>query len=185
MHEKNIEILKNGGIGVISTDTVYGLVASAIQREAVEKVIKAKNRSDGKGFIVLISSIEDLKIFDVIVSDSAKIFLEKFWPGKVSIIFDSHSVSFDYLKKDGTIAFRLPDKPDLIKILKQTGPLIAPSANPEGQAPAKNIIEAKNYFADRIDFYDDEGEIDSAPSTLIKIKDDKIEVLREGAVKIN
>jgi len=185
MKFENIEILKKGGVGVIPTDTVYGLVASVVNPVAVKKVIEIKNRSDGKGFIVLISSFDDLKLFGVTLTETARIFLQKFWPGSVSVILESANPEFDFLKKDGTIAFRLPAKNDLIEILKQTGPLIAPSANPEGQPPAKNITEAKNYFLDKVDFYEDGGTLDSAPSTLVRIAGDKVEVLRQGAVRID
>lgn len=191
MKANNIEILKNGGVGVIPTDTIYGIVGSALKKEAVRKVSKIKKRSDGKGFIVLISSVEELKIFGMEINETARIFMKKFWPGKVSIEFISPLPKFDYLKKIGdTIAFRLPDKDDLLELLKQTGPLVAPSANPEGKSPAKNISEAKNYFGlpasegDKVDFYEDGGELDSEPSTLVKIVGDKVEVLRQGAVKV-
>ena len=72
----------------------------------------------------------------------------------------------------------------MIEILKQTGPLIAPSTNPQGFPPAKNIEEAKKYFGDKIDFYMDEGELTSDPSTLTKIIGDDIKIIREGVIKI-
>ena len=189
MEEKNIKILKAGGVGVIPTDTLYGLVGRADLVETVAKISKIKNRSDGKGFIVLISDLADLDGFGIEVTEPAKIFLKKFWPGKVSIIFPSSDSKFNHLKKDGAIAFRLPDKKDLIEVLKQTGPLVAPSANPEGQPPAKNTEEAKKYFGlpgqgDLADFYEDGGELNSKPSTLVKIDGDEIKVLRLGAVII-
>ncbi len=158
---------------------------------------KIKNRTNGKGFIVLISSVDDLKIFGIQPSETTKSFLyppevseqrrvQKFWPGKVSVVLESGSEDFCYLcPKDKTIAFRLPDKPELIEILKQTGPLVAPSANPEGQPPAKNIAEAEKYFGSAVDFYEDNGNLDSLPSTLVRIVGDKVEVLRAGAVKIH
>ena len=172
MKKENIEILKNGGVGVIPTDTIYGLVGRALNEEAVKRIVEIKNRSDGKGFIVLISSIKDLETFGIKVTDPIKNILNKFWPGKVSVAFDDKR------------AFRFPDRPELVEILKQTGPLVAPSANPEGQAPAKNIGEAQKYFNDKVDFYENGGEFDSAPSTLVKINNGKVEVLRQGAVNI-
>jgi L-threonylcarbamoyladenylate synthase len=182
---ENIKILKEGGVGVIPTDTIYGLVGSALSINAVEKISQLKKRSDGKGFIVLISSIEDLNIFGIEPSEKAKIFMKKFWPGKVSIEYFSSSPRFDYLKKvGGTIAFRLPSKKNLIDLLKQVGPLVAPSANLEGLPPAKNIIEAQKYFGESVDFYEDGGELDSKPSTLVRIVGDKIEIIRQGAVII-
>lgn len=184
MNLENIQILKTGGIGVIPTDTLYGLVGSIFKLETIERISKIKNRSDGKNFIVLISSIEDLKIFDIKLTENNKSFLAKYWPGKISVIFTVDK-KFNYLDKGRGLAIRLPDKKDLREILKETGPLIAPSANPGGQIPAKNIEEAKKYFGDEVDFYEDGGDLDSLPSTLVKInEDDHIEILRAGAVEV-
>lgn len=168
-----VEVLKNGGVGIIPTDTIYGLVGRADLPDTVTRISQLKNRSDGKGFIVLISSIADLDLFGIKLSTEVSEFLNKYWPGKVSVVMSP------------TLSFRLPDKKDLIEVLKQTGPLVAPSANLEGEPPAKNIDEARKYFGDKVDFYEDGGTLDSLPSTLVRIKDNKIEVLREGAVKLN
>ncbi|MFA6338619.1 MAG: L-threonylcarbamoyladenylate synthase [Candidatus Paceibacterota bacterium] len=186
MNEDIIKIIKNGGIGVIPTDTIYGLVGSAFSPVAIQRIYEIKGRDTDKGLIVLISNIEDLKPFDVEVSEKTKIFLKKYWPGKVSVILDSKSKYFEYLKqKDGTIAFRVPDNEELVQLLRETGPLIAPSANPQGNSPATIIAQAKNYFGKKVDFYIDGGILESTPSTLVRIKDDNISILRQGEVKID
>ena len=186
MKDKNInKIIKNGGVGVIPTDTLYGLVASAFIESAVEKVYNLKNRNEKKSLIILISSIEDLDKFGVKLTDKAKSFIQKYWPGKVSIVLSFENEKISYLDRmEGTLAFRLPNDKSLIDLLKETGPLVAPSANTEGMPPAKNIEEAKKYFGEEIDFYFDGGEIDSLPSTLVKIEGDNIKILRQGAVEI-
>jgi len=191
MKLENIEILKNGGVGVIPTDTIYGLVGRADMPETVARIARIKNRADGKGFIVLISSVEDLKLFGIEISDNVSFFLNKFWPGKVSVEVSYNSPEFKHLRRpEGCNAFRLSDQADLLATLRQTGPLVAPSANISNEPPAKNIKEAEKYFglAGReggVDFYEDAGELDSAPSTLVKIIDDKIEILRQGAVHLD
>lgn len=186
MPEDSIGILKNDGIGILPTDTLYGLVGSAYSQKAVERIFEIKKRDENKSLIILISSIEDLNNFGVELSETTKIFVEKYWPGKVSIIFPFQNKDFSYLDKNnsGTLAFRFPAKKDLIELLQKTGPLVAPSANLQGMTPAKNITEAKEYFGDTVDFYFDEGALVSEPSTLVKISGKKIEVLRQGAVKI-
>ena len=179
------KIIKNGGVGVIPTDTLYGLVASAFIESAVEKVYNLKNRDEKKSLIILISDIEDLTKFGVEITEKAKNFIKNFWPGKVSVIFKFNNKKLSYLDRmDGTLAFRLPKNDKLITILRETGPLVAPSTNPEGMPPAKNTGEAKKYFGEGVDFYIDGGEINSLPSTLVKIEGDDIKILREGAVKI-
>jgi tRNA A37 threonylcarbamoyladenosine synthetase subunit TsaC/SUA5/YrdC len=76
----------------------------------------------------------------------------------------------------------MPDKKDLLDLLKQAGPILAPSVNRPGEKPALTIEEARNYFGKNVDFYVDEGKLESLSSTLIKIENGKIVVLREGAV---
>ena len=184
--EKYTEIIKRGGIGVIPTDTIYGLVGSAFSEMAVNKIKKTKGRSIGKGLTVLVSSVEDIKKFNIEVSEKAKIFMQKFWPGRLSISLFVNNKKFDYLcADDHTFSFRLPDNKVLQDFLRESGPIIAPSANPEGFPPAKNIVEAKKYFGDSVDFYMDGGDISGLPSTVVQIIDGKLSVLREGAIKSN
>jgi len=186
MQKQDIEILKNGGVGVIPTDTIYGLVGSALLPETVKRISELKKRADNKAFIVLISSIDDLKLFDINLSKKNIEFLNKYWPGKMSLEIFSNLPKYKYLRNpDNTNAFRLPNKEDLIDLLKQTGPLVAPSANISYQPPAKNIEEAKKYFGDEVDFYEDGGELDSAPSTLVRIIENRVEIIRQGVVNIN
>ena len=89
---------------------------------------------------------------------------------------------FKYLHRGtNSLAFRFPAKKSLIEILKKTGPLVAPSANPEGFKPAENITEAKKYFGgvDNSDFYLSGGTLKSEPSTLIEMaKNGEVGVLR-------
>jgi len=181
---KLVGIIKKGGVGVIPTDTIYGLVGKALSRKTVEKVYQLKQRDPKKPLIILIGKTDDLKLLGVKLDKDTKKILQKYWPGKVSIILPCPHKKFSYLHRGTrTLAFRLPSHPNLVNLLKKTGPLIAPSANPEAKEPAKTIKEAKKYFGEKIDFYVDVGRLESLPSTLILIKDQKIEVLRQGEVK--
>lgn len=182
---ERINILKNGGIAVVPTDTIYGLVGQALKNKTVERIYKVRKRSPDKPFIILISSVSDLKKFGVKIDSKIKKILEKYWPGPVSVILDCDK-KLDYLHRGtNSLAFRLPNDDWLISILKKTGPLVAPSANLEGQNPALTIKQAKRYFSNNVDFYFDRGKIESEPSTLIKIDSGNIIVLRSGSVKIN
>jgi len=172
------EILQRGGIGVIATDTLYGVVGQALKRDAVERIYKVKKRTPTKPFIILISDIEDLKLFDVKIDQSMQASLKEYWPGPVSIILDCINPNFEYLHRGTyTLAFRMPAKLELAKLLKTTGPLVAPSANPEGLNPAQDINEAKAYFGDEVDFYQ-EGVVNLKPSKIIRITSEGIEVIR-------
>lgn len=185
-NKKVIEILKNGGIGVIPTDTLYGIVGSALNKKTVEKIYLLRRRNSKKPFIVLISSLGDLKKFGIILNLQIKKLLKKYWPGRISIVLSCPLKKFFYIHR-GTksIAFRMPKSKPLLYLLKKTGPLVAPSANFEGEKPALNIKEAQKYFANKVDFYVKGKNAKNIPSTLIKVdKEGEIKVLRFGAVKV-
>ena len=182
-----ITILKNGGVGILPTDTIYGLVGLALSKKAVEKIYQLKKRGPAKPFIILIADIEDLKKFGVALDESAKNILDKFWPGPVSVILRCPKLKsgLSYLRPlNKTLAFRCPKDKRLNNLLKETGPLVAPSANPERLPPAETIKQAKEYFGDKVDFYLDAGTIKSAPSALIALQGGQIEILRQGKIKI-
>ena len=179
------KIFQKDGLGVIATDTLYGLAGSAFSKKAVERIYKLKKRDPKKPLIILISSLADLALFKIKADQKTREKLNKHWPGKVSIIFPCPFKKFTYLHRGGkTLAFRLPAKKDLQRLLKKTGPLVAPTANPQGKAPAKTAKQARTYFGKQVDFYLDQGRLDSPPSTLIVIENNKTRVLRQGEVKI-
>ena len=83
---KIIDIIKKDGIGVMPTDTLYGLVGSAFSENAVDRIYKIKGRDMRKPFIILIGSISALEKFGFVLDDNLKRDLKQFWPGKNSII---------------------------------------------------------------------------------------------------
>jgi L-threonylcarbamoyladenylate synthase len=178
--------IRSDQVGVIPTDTIYGVAAAAFSKKAVARTYKILKRNPKKPFIVLIGSIEDLSLFNIKLDHTTENVLRNIWPGKVSVVLPVRGRKFEYLHRGTkTLAFRLPKKKNLLKILKKTGPLISTSANPEGAKPAETIMESRNYFGDHIDFFASGGKIKSLPSTLIEIKDGNINVLRRGGGKIS
>ncbi|MEK7138357.1 MAG: Sua5/YciO/YrdC/YwlC family protein [Patescibacteria group bacterium] len=185
-----VRILKSGGVGVIPTDTIYGIVGSALNQKTVERIYKLRKRNLKKPMIILISDLQDLKKFSIDVLHPTSNILRT-WPSKTSIVFDCPQAKFHYIHR-GTksLAFRLPTSArrsqkrrrqtfNLKAFLKQTGPLVAPSANLEGEPPSKTIKDAQKYFGDKVDFYIDAGKKVSKPSRLFKIVDGKIIELRK------
>ena len=176
--EKYADIICMNGIGVIATDTIYGIVGQALHSETVERIYSVKKRTPTKPFIILISKVEDVSQFGIDIDSSLRKKLESYWPGPVSIILDCPKDTFKYLHRGThTLAFRLPAKDELRTLIEQTGPLVAPSANPEGFPPATNIDEAKEYFDDEVDFYNS-GQVSSSPSKIIRIAGNEIEIIR-------
>lgn len=171
---------------MIPTDTLYGLVGSALSPAAVERIYRLKGRDESKPFIILIGKTDDLKLFGIRVSVQEEKFLSRAWPGKVSVILPCRDENFSYLHRGwNTLAFRLPNDPQLNAFLLKTGPLVAPSVNPQGKSPAKTPEEAQAYFGNRVDFYLDGGERESPPSTIVAFEENALVVKREGAVDIS
>ncbi len=166
-----IFILKKGGVGVLATDTLYGLVGSAFNKKTVSRIYFLKKRNLKKPFIILIADLNDLKKFHIKIDLRIKEFLKKNWPGKVSVILNCPLKKFYYLHRGKkSLAFRVPADKKLRKILRQTGPLVAPSANLENKKPAFNLKEAYSYFQNKVDFYYGQKELKNKPSLLIEIK---------------
>lgn len=179
--QKLVELILGGGVGVLPTDTLYGLVCRAADQSAVERLYGLKNR-DSKPGTVIAANIGQL--VDLGIKARYLKAVEQFWPGAISIVIPSYDLAYIH-KGKGSIALRVPADERLLKLLEQTGPLLTTSANNPGQPPANTLSEAQKYFGDSIDFYVDGGDLSGhKPSTVIRIIDDAVEVLREGAVTI-
>ncbi|MBI3458795.1 Sua5/YciO/YrdC/YwlC family protein [Candidatus Azambacteria bacterium] len=181
MNDQTLNILNDGGVGVLLTDTLYGLVGQALNKKTVERIYKIKGRDKKKPLIILISSVEDLKLFGIKINQKTREKLLEFWnqSDPVSIILPCLLRKFAYLHRGTqTLAFRLIKKKSLIEILKVVGPLVAPSANPESSRSAENIRQAKQYFGDQVDFYLKGGRPKSKPSKIIKIGKGEVVVIR-------
>ena len=177
--ETAAEILMQGGVGVLATDTLYGLVGSALSSETVDRIFTLKQRNHTKPLIVLIAQMEDLEQFGVVLSQKLISQLDQYWPCPYSILLPVIDDQFEYIHR-GTdqIAFRMPDKPDLLDLLRQTGSLVAPSANMEGMPPAKTVQDARNYFGTDVDFYVEGEELRGNPSTIISFDGDEVIIER-------
>jgi len=179
---RETQMLKEGKVGVLSTDTLYGLVAVATNEEAVKRVYALKRRAPTKPCIILIASLGDLATFHIKLTEEQKAIIQTYWPGPTSIVLACDDSVPEYLHcGTRTLAFRLPADARLQELLRESGSLIAPSANPESLPPATTVAEARGYFGDAVDFYLDGGALSGAPSTLISINEHgEVIVIRKG-----
>lgn len=172
--------LIEGKIGIIPTDTIYGISSLTTLPENIEKIYSIKGRDFSKPFIILISDIADLCKFNVCPTKGEEKILKKYWPGPVSIILDVKDADLQYLHRGRySLAFRLPKDPRIISILKLTGPLVTTSANISSADPIKDSTEAESIFRSKIDFMYDAGSIkNTKPSKIIQIKDEEEILIR-------
>jgi len=158
-----------GAIAVIPTDTIYGIVTSAWNKDSVERIYELKKRTPEKPCIILITSPEDMRDFGVTEENIVRV-TEYAATTPTSFIVPITRTDLGYLDRGSrTLAFRIPNNSELQSLLKVTGPLIAPSANTEGNPPAHTIDEAREYFGDTVSYYSDGGTIVGSPSALIDI----------------
>lgn len=171
-----MQTLQAGGVVVLRTDTLYGIVARADQQAAVERVYRIKGRTPSKSPIVLIAHPTDT--FDKYSREVLDRF-SSLWPGKNSIILPSTAAPAWIVRGNKSVAYRVPDDEPLRQLLAVTGPLIAPSANPEGLPTAMDITQAEQYFGELVNLYVDGGTVtDDTPSRLFRLTDEGLERLR-------
>lgn len=176
-----INLIQSGAVGVIPTDTVYGLVCSAANRASTERLYGLKQRDHKPGTLIA-STIDQLVELGIKARYLKAV--QQFWPGAVSVEIP-HNITY-LTMSTGRQAIRIPDYADLLSLLSQTGPLQTTSANSPGAPVAVTVEEAQNYFGESVDFYVEGGDLSNRPpSTIIRVIDDAIEVIRDGAVKID
>lgn len=179
---KIIELIKKGAVGLLPTDTIYGLSAAALNIKAIEKVRNLKGRDVNKPFIVIIASVSQLEQLGI-KKDQAAATL-KYWPAPLSIIFESRDIPTWLQQGTSSLAVRMPDDDELQDLIRKTGPIVSTSANLQGQEPAQNVGKAKNYFGRKLDFYVDKGDLSGEPSTLAKLEGQNLKIIRQGCYKI-
>lgn len=172
-----------GTVAVMPTDTVYGLVARASDEAAVSNLYGLKDRHAKPGTLIG-GSIDQLS--DLGLTRRYLKAVEQYWPGEVSVIIPCSNPELHYLTQGlDSLAVRIPDDPLVQAVLSLSGPLMTSSANLPAQPPAETIEQAKSYFGSRVEYYFDGGSLKGRePSTVIRVLDDAIEVVRQGAVKI-
>lgn len=178
--------LTSGGLVVLPSDTQYGIVCQAASQDAVERVYAARGRTPTKPCVVLAASLEQLLDLEGLDRNTL-LMAERYWPGPVSVVVPCKKSFWPHIHRgSATIAVRVPDNSALLNLLESTGPLLAPSANKEGEEPAETVAQAAAVFGDLVDIYVDGGLKEKVlPSTVIRFDEDGlVTMLRHGAVTI-
>ncbi|MDO8424498.1 MAG: L-threonylcarbamoyladenylate synthase [bacterium] len=145
-----IRIIKNGGVIVAPTDTVYGLICDATNQKAVERLFKIKQRPKNKAVPIFVKDVETAKKLAEIDKAQEK-FLEKVWPGKITAVLKlKNQRSKLYGVGKITVALRVPGSKLILELLKKTKkPLTGTSANVSGQPASGNVKEVLRQFEGR------------------------------------
>ncbi len=156
LDDSAISALKNGQLTIAKTDTIYGILAAANSEKAVERLYEVKRRSLDKPVIILVANIDEIPD----LAPSIKRKYQEISKNRPATIVTKVSPNFlPHLPRNGgTLAFRVVPESPLAELIRTVGLLVAPSANPSGEKPAKNVTEAINYFHELVPIYVDSGE---------------------------
>ena len=168
------------------TDTIYGLGVDATSPEMVQRLKELKGRGDEKHISIAVSDVEMLCEYAEVTPLAEKL-IEKFLPGKLTLILNTRDLGFRHLANDGTIGVRIPAHAQTLELIQEFGkPITATSANVAGMPTEKNPQKILEQFGDRsaeITQVIDEGELPpSEPSTVVDARGEEVVVIREGAV---
>lgn len=173
---KAADILKKGGLVAFPTETVYGLGANFFDKKAIERLQEVKQRPQNKPFTALIADLEELSRFECEISPFARELIERFWPGPLTMIFDT--------RKSGKVGFRMPNNAIALELIRQSAnPIAAPSANISGKNAPTNAKEVMDQLGGGINLILDAGNTSiGKESTVIDATVFPYKIVREGAI---
>ena len=184
--EEVIHVLENDGVIIFPTDTVYGIGCNCFSEKGIEAIFQAKNRARNKPINVLTDSVDKMKEIGNINSKEEKL-ITRYMPGALTIIVDKKEKVPNVLTAGlDTVGVRIPKNDIALKILKEYPyPVATTSANVSGEDAGIKVEDFKEYFDGLVDIIIDGGETEiQIASTIVRVEDEAIKVLREGSIKI-
>lgn len=180
--ERAAEVLRDGKIVVLPTDTVYGVAADAFNTTGTRRIFGAKRRSRRFPLPVLVRTPKQLLGLCSSVPAAADHLMAAYWPGPLTIIVQADpGLQWDLGDNRGTVAVRMPLDDLTLDLIREVGPIAATSANLSGQPAATTATDAHLQLGDLVELYLDDGERgDLTPSTIVDVTRAEPEVLREG-----
>jgi L-threonylcarbamoyladenylate synthase len=180
--ERAAGLLRAGKLVAIPTETVYGLAANASNEQAIRGVFMAKQRPSDHPLIVHIGDISQLQDWVSEVPAVAKVLIEQCWPGPLTMVFHkAATVSPLITGGRDTVAIRMPDNALLRALLRDCGPVVAPSANLHKKVSPTCAAQVISGLGGRIDAILDGGDCSvGLESTIVDVTSEPLRVLRAG-----
>lgn len=181
--EDYAKLIREGQIVAFPTETVYGLGADVWNEAAIAEVFKRKGRPSDNPLIVHISDIESLEDLASEIPDIAYRLAKAFWPGPLTLVLNKQDQVPDIVTAGlGTVAIRMPDHPMALKLIANSGPLVAPSANLSGKPSPTAADHVKEDFGDAIAILEGGPTRVGIESTVLDLSGEKPIILRPGAI---
>jgi L-threonylcarbamoyladenylate synthase len=186
--EQAARIVREGGLVVFPTETVYGVGANALDANAVRKIFALKGRPATSPLIVHVASIEQAKVLASEWLPEAERLTRQFWPGPLTIVVPKKSVVPDEVTAGlPTVGLRMPRHPVALELLREAGvPIAAPSANRFTQLSPTTAEHVREAFGTETPFLLDGGPCEvGLESTVIRVTREGLEVLRPGMAHVS
>ena len=179
--EQAAERIRRGEVVAFPTETVYGLGADARNPDAVKKIFKLKGRPPDNPLIVHISDYSQVKEFAADLPDVSHVLMKKCWPGPLTLVFKKKPEALDALTGGlNTVALRIPDHPVALDLIRQTGPIAAPSANLSGRPSPTRAAHVRRDFGSGFPVLEGGGSDVGIESTVLDVSKEPFTVLRPG-----
>jgi L-threonylcarbamoyladenylate synthase len=174
-------VLRQGGLVVAPTETLYGILAKADSKEAARRLIEVKGRPVDKPSAVFISGVSEIEKLAKLTPKARKL-CEIFLPGPLTLVLESKVNLGGLFTSNGKTGFRISSAWIVASLVKEVGILSATSANLSGQINPKSVPEIYEQLGEKIDLYLDGGILNNPPSTAVEVINDRVKILREGAI---
>ena len=180
--DKIVEIINSSGLVISPTDTVYGIMGDALNKESIKNIYDVKHRDYKKPLILLMSSIDMIKEYTLDISEDEMNLMKKFYPGCMTLLLRRNSKVDDMICNNGEyVGVRIPDNKDLLSIIEKLGrPVFSTSCNISGNDVVRSVDEIDEEIISKVDYIYDGGYIDSVSSTVVRIDNGEVVILREG-----
>ena len=179
------KIIKDGGIVVFPTETVYGIGVNGLNEKALKKLYEVKQRPLNKPISLLVNSIEMINQLTKNITKLEYALMEEFFPGPLTIILQKKDIVPDILTANSdTVGIRMPSNKVTLKLIEYAGvPIATPSANLSGKPTGTNFKDIIKDFDGKADYFID-GKISKTgfASTIIKVTDGIPNILRQGPI---
>lgn len=180
--DKIVYVLNNGGLVISPTDTVYGIMGDALNKESIKNVYDVKHRDYKKPLILLMSSIDMIKEYTLDISEDEMNLMKEFFPGCMTLLLRRNSKVDGMICNNGEyVGVRIPDNKDLLSIIEKLGrPVFSTSCNISGNDVVRGVDEIDEEIISKVDYIYDGGYIDNVSSTVVRIDNGEVVILREG-----
>jgi len=178
---KAVDVLRDGGVIIYPTDTVYGLGCDLSNKRGIERIYELKRRSKKQPLSFVCADLKDISRY-ALVSDYAYKTMRRLLPGPYTFILEaSRLVPRIILPKRQTTGIRVPDHPICLALVQELGrPIISTSVKSDEGELLNDPYMISEKFSNRVDLIIDGGIIPAKPSSVISLVDDEIEILRIG-----